>query len=64
MDIVFAYFKVDGHTTHSPDQTDQTGTDTIVFVPQTKEARLGWGSYLSSIELPLPIRISRRRRLA
>ena len=33
-------------------------------IPQTKEARLEWGSYLPSIELPLQIRISRRRRLA
>ena len=31
---------------------------------QTKEARLEWGSYLLSIELPLDFRISRRRRLA
>ena len=32
--------------------------------PQTKEARLGWGSYLACREVPLQTRISRRRRLA
>ena len=31
----------------------------IKSFPQTKEGRLGWGSYLSSIELPLDIRIAR-----
>ena len=34
------------------------------FIPQTKEARLGWGSYLPSIELPLSIRICCRGSLA
>ena len=35
-----------------------------VYIPQTKEGRLGGGSYFPSIEVPLPPRISRRRRLA
>ena len=34
------------------------------IIPQTKEARLGWGSYLPYIELPLSVRISRRGLLA
>ena len=33
-----------------------------IVIPQTKEARLGWGSYLVPKELPLEIRFSRRRR--
>ena len=31
---------------------------TLFIFPQTKEARLGWGSYLASIELPVYFRIS------
>ena len=38
-----------------------TSTSPSLIIPQTKEARLGWGSYLFSIELPLQIRISRRQ---
>ena len=47
-------------------QMEMLGLDTAteLIVPQTKEARLGWGSYFPSIELPLYIRICCRGLLA
>ena len=49
-----------GVLTYSPNKGGATEVG-FLLIPKQKEARLRGGSYLSSIEVPLYIRISRRR---